>query len=373
MKIGILTFHRGINLGSVLQAYSTYKVLSGLFTDARVEIIDFVRLDRSFSIRQLFSKSFPCIRLDQPKRHVDYKRFLDSGVLLTTPCGALNEEELVKEINSMSFDYVFTGSDTVWMHSPKIQGGALPHIYFLPEGLNSKKASLSASVDPLKTLDAYRRQSPQLCRIFEDYSYISVRDRTTFGLLKDIGVKKEIFKTADPTFLHPFERDLGINFERRSFSKIHRVGVHVGKSSKRVVSLLRRAGYDAELLHSSVSWFRSQLLRDIEELARYDAVITSRFHFTIISLKLSNSFVGNVERIDECRQSVSKGQDLFEDIGLSEYFYQLKTGEERGFVDRLIEDFNQWNLQKCRERRSLVDDYIFRSRRDFNASISGLF
>ena len=42
MKIGLLTYHHVINIGSILQTYCGYKLLQGMFPKAVVEIIDYV-------------------------------------------------------------------------------------------------------------------------------------------------------------------------------------------------------------------------------------------------------------------------------------------------------------------------------------------
>ena len=40
MKIGILTFHRAINFGAVLQCYALYRTLSDMGHD--VEVVDYI-------------------------------------------------------------------------------------------------------------------------------------------------------------------------------------------------------------------------------------------------------------------------------------------------------------------------------------------
>ena len=45
MKLGILTFHRTINEGSLLQAYCLQWLIQSYFADSQVEIIDYQRFD----------------------------------------------------------------------------------------------------------------------------------------------------------------------------------------------------------------------------------------------------------------------------------------------------------------------------------------
>ena len=42
MRIGLLTYHHVVNIGSVLQAYCAWRLLTQLYPKARVEIIDHV-------------------------------------------------------------------------------------------------------------------------------------------------------------------------------------------------------------------------------------------------------------------------------------------------------------------------------------------
>ena len=48
MRIGILTFHRAINYGAVMQAYSLSKQLKESFPEDSVEIIDYNCKQREF-------------------------------------------------------------------------------------------------------------------------------------------------------------------------------------------------------------------------------------------------------------------------------------------------------------------------------------
>jgi len=52
MRIGILTFHRSINNGAVLQCYSLSKKLQQLFPQDSVEVIDYhmPKVDRFYSV-----------------------------------------------------------------------------------------------------------------------------------------------------------------------------------------------------------------------------------------------------------------------------------------------------------------------------------
>ena len=60
MKIGVLTYHRIVNTGAVIQAYAVTKILQDIFPNSEIEIIDLFPLTmfykehrKSVSLRQI--------------------------------------------------------------------------------------------------------------------------------------------------------------------------------------------------------------------------------------------------------------------------------------------------------------------------------
>lgn len=374
MKIGLLTFHHSLNIGSVLQAYCGYRILVDSFPGASVEIIDLIRPDLRISSKLLFSDQMPFMRLDRWKRYRDNMRFLYSNVRATKPFSVNDLRDEISFINSQKFDLIFTGSDTVWMHSEKINRGKIPNIYFLPKGIDARRASLSASVDPLKSNAGYVEKHDQLRALFNSYELITVRDETTRMVLKSLGVDREIHKTADPTLIYPFEEEFGLMPKTTTMTpkKIRKVGVHLGKASGRIVRLLREAGYDARVFPKYTRFWRSAFKEDILEIKEFDAVITSRFHLSILTLKMSAALVIFVELGDAGRTGMSKGEDLFCAIGQKENFMKLLQGEESRFLTRLLERLALWGPEPAANRKAAISSFIADSRLKMSCLLQAL-
>ena len=130
MKIGILTFHRAINYGAVLQCYALKETLSALGHD--VYVIDYRQPyveanDRhSFTGRERLKlllgfhlRSFLYYNKEKNKREERKKRFdhfLNEYFKLTKPCNLHNLPH--------DFDTIVVGSDQVW--NSKICNGIDP-------------------------------------------------------------------------------------------------------------------------------------------------------------------------------------------------------------------------------------------------------
>ena len=203
MKIGILSFHRAINYGAVLQCYALYKKIEALGHD--VEIIDY----RPASIekyRKLFHKHDYVLQ----KGFLQKIRYILSSLLLVPTKkrtakkfdSFLNREmKFSKVVNSQYdipsyYDLILFGSDQIW--NPKICEGVDAVYWGQFEHGGARLATYAASMGRSDTLD-----SDSICKIgkyIHSYEKISVREKDLKAFLKN-EFSINSFVVCDPTLL----------------------------------------------------------------------------------------------------------------------------------------------------------------------------
>lgn len=203
MKIGILTFHRAINYGAVLQCYALYTTLKNMGHD--VEVIDY-RPDSIEKYRMYFRHK----ELIQARSYKEKARYIMSCIALLNSKrktrhafnsfidNYLNLSSIVKDAKGISDDYdvIFFGSDQIW--SPKICDG-LDKIYMGQfSKKNAKFFSYAASIGEIDMI------KDKVAHTFENYikvfDKISVREIQAQKFLSD-SFSKESQLVCDPTIL----------------------------------------------------------------------------------------------------------------------------------------------------------------------------
>ena len=195
MKIGIITFHRALNYGAVLQAYALQNYLKTLHADSF--IIDY----RSSAI-ELFYKPIKSSPLKNTKNFLreclffrNNKRKRKKFELFLTKRVDITPKKEKKDLQSLNndFDCFITGSDQVWNFKWSDFDGA----YFLdfanPDKKNSYAASFGVSELPKNLI-------PQYQKYLSDYNFISVRENDGAKIIENI-VGRTPSVLIDPTCL----------------------------------------------------------------------------------------------------------------------------------------------------------------------------
>lgn len=196
MKIGILTFHRAINYGAVLQMYGLYHTLQTL--GAEVDIIDY---RPEFNEKRFEKKAF--LDLLRPRElygilfrnsYQTYRResFLPFIKKMTFSDPISDKKELEEYCNR--YDRIVVGSDQVWNLGCTVGDDS----YLLPFPIaTSKKASYAASI-------AYQEIPKKYKFVYEkylsDFKYLSVRERNSIDLVRRL-IDKECYCHMDPSML----------------------------------------------------------------------------------------------------------------------------------------------------------------------------
>lgn len=354
-----------INQGSILQAYCVNQLLKEKFPGALIEIIDLVPKNRGDNEKSYYKSTPPFIRFDSLARFKSMRRFWKDRVNFSPFSDSMDLSEQISFINSQKYDAIFTGSDTVWMHSDKLNN-ILPHIYFLPIGIFAKKYAIAASSDPLKDKMPYLQNSEILKKTLQEYESILIRDQLTFDLMKELEIPN-IQHICDPTLLYPFEDSLKINVEKiRSIEK-KKVHIHLGnKEAKKIIKdLLEKTGKFefVEFKEKSGLFSGDHIVDYLNEYADIQILITDRFHRSIFAMKLSKALVINIEHFKKNPTPNSKGRDLFSKLGLPQFCIRYEKDGETDLLKGILSLVEQWGEEVFQMREKNLRHFISENRK----------
>lgn len=295
MKIGILTFHRAYNYGAILQAYALRKVIVDAGYDC--EIIDY-RPDimekqyHSFlsgsSLKNIIQglMSYPWSK----NRTKKFKNFISNNLPISYQRYTKENANLMAD----NYDYIVVGSDQVWY--PRLTGN--DEVYFLHNiGENRQKISYAASMGNAcfdeKVLKKY-------CNDINDFSKISVRERSLFEILNNIGIDCKL--VPDPTILltnnvwNALCQNVSVH-KKKQYILLYNVGKPKGLYEY-AHSLANNTGLPILMICSEVRKEKrvTQLLDcGVEEFLYFiqsaQYVVTNSFHCTVFSLLFHKKFI----------------------------------------------------------------------------------
>ena len=329
-SIGILTFHRALNYGAILQTYALQKALEQCGADAK--IIDYraefnerrferQKLKTLVKPRQLYGVIFrnAYMLFDRGPFEGFYRR-----MQFTAPCYQL--KELHKECNAL--DRVVVGSDQVWNLACTEEDDA----YFLPFlKEREKKCSYAASFGfeqiPSEYQQAYKTY-------LQDFSMISVREKSGVRIVKDL-IGKQADYNVDPTLMIPKEEWASIA-ENTLVPKTPYVLLYLMSEDQK---LIRFAKTLAKQKKCTIVYINDRLLKlhgaknvrkikpeqwlGLFQNAAY--ICTNSFHGTAFSINMNKQFF-----LRYIPRSIanSRLQCIIEEYGLSERLIENWNGEE---------------------------------------------
>ena len=196
MKIGIMTFHRAINYGAVLQTYALQKYLNDSGYDA--EVIDY-RCDHMENFYKILSVKNKSIKqvirgllnfIHVYKKKSRFYGFLDQNVKISSK---IYDKSNIGESNN-EYDKFITGSDQVFNYACS----QFDKNYFLEFVKNyDKKYSYAASFGMKEVPCEYAEEYKKLLSTFHE---LSIRETDGQQIVKTL-VGKETELSMDPVFL----------------------------------------------------------------------------------------------------------------------------------------------------------------------------
>lgn len=323
MKIGILTFHRAINYGAVLQCYALSKVLTHMGHD--VEVIDY-RSDSIEKYRMFFRKK-DLLRLKGIKNKIRY--FVSSLFLIPTKKRTsrkfdlfLNDHmkfsKVVKRPDDISnyYDFIFFGSDQIW--NPQTCEGLDPIYWGQFEHHNAKFATYAASIGRISLIND--KLKSDIRTFIKAYDNISVRERDLSEFLeREFHVPSSI--VCDPTILLKKE-DYDILLRKPSIKNylvLYTVEPDV-KSEDFAEKISKQMGCVVVRLHAYLSPLKKQRTKFASELspsefigyiANAKCIVTNSFHATSFSIIYRKDFYYLSQK------SNRRAQDLMSSLGIT--------------------------------------------------------
>ena len=199
--VGILTFHRAVNYGAVLQAYALQKTLDEIGISN--EVIDYrcPFIEKHYNplpgVSPLHLKHFLKEVSLVPQKYrlrMHFDIFLSQNLKMSRVVERQNLREIITE-----YDTIVTGSDQIW--NLAVTGGDTTYaLDFAPETV--RKISYAASIGPEEIEKQYQSK---LAPLLKRYNVLSVREpaaRRPVELLS----KKKVELDVDPTVLQPIEK-----------------------------------------------------------------------------------------------------------------------------------------------------------------------
>lgn len=221
MKIGILTYHCVPNFGAELQALSTV----GFFRQLGYEPIVLHWYPRD--LEEMYSKRIP------QKQMEIHNQFALNHLPLSKRC--YTEDDLVTEINRLTIDFIFVGSDALFKYKPEknrrfFSKRKLKYIY--TQSLSVEKLdgnpffggfisklqkkvpacafSVSSQNCPFQQMGFFEKR--RMSKALSNFSSITVRDEWTKKMVEAITKQRNIKITPDPVF--SFNENLNFNISK---------------------------------------------------------------------------------------------------------------------------------------------------------------
>ena len=311
MKLGILTYHEGLNHGAYLQAFATMKVLEGLGHD--VTIINYKNKEHWLQedLRPWLAYRRPIRFLDRFKKERAFKK--DHKKFHLTPF-----TKDPKKVQEWDFDVVVVGSDVVWNY--KIFG--FDPIYF-GSVFAHRKISFAASAGWVNHGESH---PAELNEGLSSFDAISVRDENTRALVQ-VATGEDAPIVLDPTLIYDFGDDEVMTRRIREFGDYLLIYAYVSDSImvKKIQDLAIEKGLKTLSLGYRQFWCDKTLMDvgPLEWLSFFKhaaCIATSTFHGTIFALKYEKEFM-----YIKNEKAKNRVVSLAEICGLSQIMFEDKN------------------------------------------------
>lgn len=301
MKIGILTFHFGINYGGVLQCYGLQQYLESI--GHCVEIINFI--PPGFRYRSPISEII--------SRHVSFEKF--RYAIKKIQYAGLQKKEFevfrkkylklscmydLKKLGEISTDYdaVIVGSDQVWTPSYHACGA-----YFLSPLVNySGKRVSYAPCCAINTL--IDENVVKLKRSLQKFSHISVRNTETQCFVKRLTGENPPL-VVDPVMLWDFDRLIYKKpLIKEKYVLTYILGNEIDGGHQKIVQRIRKKYKDTKIVSIILTENHPKLFSWADKVYWHSSpqewlnlfynasfVYTDSFHGVLFSIKFKKQFV----------------------------------------------------------------------------------
>ena len=347
MRIGILTFHRSVNNGAVMQCYALSQRLRQDFPDDEVEVIDYQmrKVDQAYSggIIEYFRGCSPSLFLKKAvlllrepsklnKARKKKKVFQNAlSKLPLSPKTILDDgtQELIQYINDR-YDVLVVGSDAVWNYVTR----GFPNAYFPDERVKCRKLSYAASCYGMDFLNCPEADRQLIGKSLHEFDFLGVREGATEQFVKWSGAGKTPVHTCDPTaFLQvnalPIDvsvlenklRSKGFDFSKPT------IGVMGTEKMVRMIRQFYGDQYQIAALYNSTRGADVQLF-DLNPyewayVFRYFRLtFTTYFHGTMLSLRNGVPVICIALETEFAKKHTPKTLDVLTRLGFEDWYFE---------------------------------------------------
>lgn len=338
MKIGLLTFHDGINYGAYLQVYSLYHVLLQL--GAEPEVLNYKGFFHwAWEYRCLLWTKRPARLFANIKKLLRFKR---CQKLLTQTAFTFYRNRLPQ------YDKVIVGSDEIWNYSVAHRDT----IYFGIGVPAREKYAYAASFGSVRRDDTFPKVLLEGLKTFQK---IAVRDENSLQLMQRNLPEKECIKVLDPTLLYDFDAE-AIDPTEQNYILLYATCDAIPESIQNEIVAFARQNNKALV---AVGYYMPWCDKNFDSLTPFewigffkcaDMVVTTMFHGTMFSIKYQREFCTILEPY-----RVNKLKDLLVELGLASRLYAAQRGLTEIFADSI--DYAAVN-EYLKVKKAFSVDYI---------------
>lgn len=368
MKILVITFSRGLNPGTFMQAYGVRTGLLKIFPHAEINYLSFPdfkwdkgkRGKKDFIGHVLLQKAFAAYRL------LKYRK-LEQQIFSYTPTIDLFDYDIDKAKSILrKYDLVVVGSDTIL---EKVTGGSqqlglnwgscelcnAPHVFFAASASPANFANNKSLLERLKL-------------IADKFIYIGLRDGLTVDLFTNkMRVNQPVHKQPDPSYyLDINDFQLPEHYIRKLKGK--KIAFYNFSPNfpyrKELADLIRGKGYTViSSVYNPYADIKIDTIgpKEWAGIFRYcDIVITERFHDSLFALRNCKPVIAvDWEKDRFSSTGDSKTYRILKDYDLQNYHFILEDKNQlASIIDKipqLISDFDISRIiQKNKEYTTLA-------------------
>ena len=332
-RIGILTFHRSINYGAFMQAYSLSHYLLKKYPDCTVEIIDYENKTMHEHYKPKFSLvtfRHPIISAKKSKQYKQFQKELNKIPLSKDYFQFDGKLDSFDKYIIDNYDIIIVGSDAVWNWVKR--GFPNPYILDFDGPLKMSYAASAYGMDYLKQEETNLTHFADCINRIE---YVGVRDHYTADFITNITsgmVKPEI--NCDPTFFldmkevaddaFPGSDNPSLDLKKKYHIPLDKKIIGVMEADTHAIIELRKQFKD----YYFVSLFNHTRATDLFlgdlspcewalVFGMFELTLTNYYHGTLLSL-VNDTPVISSDRTAFSKIHLGKIPDVMEKMGLSD-------------------------------------------------------
>lgn len=333
IKVGIITMHRVINYGSVLQAYATQFIIEKLGYNCKIidyeypNIFQYKRGTIPYEITWRGRIAKYLWLKPRWRRMNRFSKFIRKR--LKTTQFFPNREKLNRY--NFDFDVYVTGSDQVW-NTIHTKGDTTFLLDFVK---NKKKVSYASS---FASNSIEKKYFEVFKKYLSKYDYISVREEKGRSLVKEL-INKDVPIVLDPTLLldekdwHKLISYSNLNLDKRKYILVYELHYAFNPYPliTEIVDVIRKeTGYDVFTIGEFSDYkyehleFNELGPEDFVKLFAYaSVVVTSSFHGTAFAVNFSKRLYSITDSRNDNRQ-----KSLLNTLGLSNCIIDISECHE---------------------------------------------